>query len=148
MHGQGNVALLLRESTYHFHGEHGVIRPGIDKIRDAYESFSDPEVGAERRDILRQRIIKTLADQNILKNITVNGCKRDGFIPGSGVDQILSKMVEGFQGKELIEGNIDDAFLNAFIEKLKLGSSPVPVSYVNHRVAYCRPDDIAGLIAD
>lgn len=49
---------------------------------------------------------------------------------------------------ELAEGDIDDAFLSAFIDKLKSGDSPVPVSYVNHRVAYCRPDDVASLIAD
>lgn len=67
-----------------------MIKPRVDKIRDAYDSFSDSDVGVERREILRQRIIKTLVDQNMLKNITVNGCKRDGFIPGSGVDQILT----------------------------------------------------------
>ena len=33
-------------------------------------------------------------------------------------------------------------------KKLKTGDNPVPVSYVDHRVAYCRPEDVSSFIAD
>ena len=76
-----------------------------------------------------------------------NGCKRDGFIPGSGVDQILTEIVKSFGDRGLTEIDINDEFLARFIKKLKTGATPVPVSYVNHRVAYCRAEEVGELIA-
>ncbi len=38
--------------------------------------------------------------------------------------------------------------MTAFINSLRKGDAPVPVSYIDHRVAYCRVEDIGELIAD
>ncbi len=89
------MALLLREATYHFHGEHGIIRPAIDKIRLTYEDFNGKEVGLERRAILRERVIRTLFNGRVL-----GATKREGFIPGSGVDQVLSDVKATFTTKK------------------------------------------------
>lgn len=96
---------------------------------------------------MRERIVRTLCKKHVQ-----GATKRGEFIVGSGVDQVLSEVQSDFvarkNGEPLIESDIDDAFLNAFITKLKAGNNPVPILYVDHRVAYCRAEDVGELIAD
>lgn len=43
-HGKDNVALLLRQDTYHFYGEHGIIRPKPERVLATYDEFDHNEI--------------------------------------------------------------------------------------------------------
>ena len=74
-HGESNVAILYRAQSYHFHGNGEFYQPTPERLALKYEEFFDPEVGEDRRNILRDRILRTLFNgASGLKN-------RSPFIP-------------------------------------------------------------------
>ena len=60
IYGEGSVGLLYRRDTYAFLGENCICRPSSQRSEEDYISLALPE----RKEILRERVIKTLFNGN------------------------------------------------------------------------------------
>lgn len=112
IHGNESVAKLLRIDTYAFVGDTSICKPSPQQSADDYASLESPE----RREILRERILKTLF------NGSSGVHDRSAFIHGSGVYQVLKQQItklEGHTKKSILRENIDNIFIQDFIELLK-----------------------------
>ena len=111
----------MRIDTYAFVGDTSICKPSLQASADDYENLVD---APERQEILRERVLKTLFNGN-------SGVHdRSAFIHGSGVYQVLKQQVaklEGHTKKSILRENIDNSFIQDFIELLKMNT--ILISY-------------------